>query len=47
MIRCSVAAHLRGIRTAPSSKKDSLMLSENLNNNTVNQTLNYLLLDFF
>ena len=39
----SVAAHLRGIRPAPTSKKDNLVLKKNSNTNTNNQTLNCLL----
>ena len=42
----SVAAHLRDIRPDPTSKKDTLMLRKNSNTNTINRTLNYLLLDY-
>ena len=42
-----VAAHLRGMRPAPTSKKDTIMLKEKLKINTKNQFLNYLLLDYF
>ena len=42
-----VAAHLRGMRPAPTSKKDTVMLRGNSNTNTINQTPNYLLLDCF
>ena len=42
-----VAAHLRGMRPAPTSKKDTLILRKNSNTNTINQTLNYLLSDYF
>ena len=42
-----VAAHLRGMRPAPTSKKDTLMLRKNTNTNTINQTLNNLLLGYF
>ena len=40
-----VAAHLRGMRSAPTSKKDTLKLRKNSNTNTIHQTFNYLLLD--
>ena len=36
----NVAAHLRGMRPAPTNKKDTLMLRKNSNTNTINQTLN-------
>ena len=42
----SVAAHLRGMRPAPTSKEDTLMLRRNSKTNTIDQTLNYLLLDY-
>ena len=42
-----VAAHLRGMRSAPTSKKDTLKLRENSETNIMDQTLNYLPLDFF
>ena len=42
-----VAAHLRGMRPAPTTKKDTLMLMKNSNTNTTNQTFNYVLLDYF
>ena len=42
-----VAAHLRGLRPTPTSKKDTTMIKENSNTKTINQTLNYLLLQFF
>ena len=35
-----VAANLRGMPPNPSTKKDTLMLRENSNSNTTNQTLN-------
>ena len=42
-----VAAHLRGMPPAPTTKKGSLMLRKNSNTNTKNQTFNYVLLVFF
>ena len=36
----AVAAHLQGMRPAPTSEKDILMLKENSNINTIIQTLN-------
>ena len=36
----NVAAHLRGMRPAPTSKKDTLMLSENSYTKTINRTRN-------
>ena len=42
-----VAAHLRGMWPASATKKDTLMLRKNSKTNTLNQTLNYLLLDYF
>ena len=41
----SVAAHLRIMRPAATSNKDTLLLKENSNINTINQTVNFLLLD--
>ena len=38
--RGSVATYLRGMRLDPSRQKDTLMLRENSNSNTTNQTLN-------
>ena len=43
----SVAAYLRGMRPAPISKEDTLMLRRNSNSNKNHQTLNYLILDYF
>ena len=43
----SVAAHLRGMRPASTSMKDTLTIRENSNTYTINQTLNYLPLDYF
>ena len=43
----SVAAHLRGMRPAHIRKKDTLMLRENSNTNSIKQTLNHLPLDYF
>ena len=40
-------AHLRGNPPAPTSKKDTLMLRKNSNTNNINQTLNYVLLNYF
>ena len=42
-----VAAHLRNMRPAPTSKKDTLMLRKSTNTNTNNQTPNYVFLDYF
>ena len=42
-----VAAHLRGMRLAPTSQKDTLMLWKNSNTNIINETLDYVLLDYF
>ena len=42
----SVAAHLRGMRPAPTTQKDTLMLRKNSNTNNINQTLDYVLLDY-
>ena len=42
-----VTAQLRGMRPGPTSKKDTLKLRKNSNANTINRTLNYLLLDYF
>ena len=50
-LRCgpvtAVAAYLGGMRPAPTSKKDTMMLRKNSNTNTINQTVDYLLLDCF
>ena len=43
----AVAAHLRGMRPASTTKKDTLMLRKNSNTNTIIQTFNYVLLDYF
>ena len=42
-----VTAHLRGMPPAPTKKKDTLILKKNSNANTINQTLNYVILDYF
>ena len=38
---------MRGIRPAHTTKKGTLMLRKNSNTNTINQTFNYALLDYF
>ena len=35
------------MRPAPTNKKDTLMLRKNSNTNTINQTSNYALVDYF
>ena len=47
LMSVTVTTHLRGMRPAPTSKKDTLTLRENSNSNINNQTLNYVLLDYF
>ena len=46
-VNISVAAHMRGMRPAPTTKKHTLMLRKNSNTNTINQTFKYALLDYF
>ena len=45
--RGRVAAHLRGMRLAPTFQKDTLMLRRNSSTNIINQTQDYVLLDYF
>ena len=47
LILGNVAAHLRGMQPALTTKKDTLMLRENSSTNTINQSSSYALLDCF
>ena len=42
-----VAVHLRGMRPAPTTKKDTVMHRKNSNTNTIIQTFKNVLLDYF